>query len=119
VFPKWLNGVIEYPDGYHYGELRLTTPHDGLPPKPRSLTRFATRFIGVRGICRSCNNGWMSRVETAAMPLLASMINGHRTYLNLADQLTVARWTCVKVCEADSRRGRAAKYVPFWAGHAR
>lgn len=106
IFSKWINKAIEYPAGIHVGTPRLTTMHEGRAPKTISVPKPGTRATGVAGICTRCNNEWMSRVEVSARPLLTPMINGHETQLTPAEQLTVARWACVKACayEADPRR---------------
>lgn len=44
-------------------------------------------------VCETCNNGWMSRLETAAQPLLVSMIQGAESViLDAENQRTVTAW---------------------------
>ena len=106
IFSKWINKAIEYPAGLHVGTPRLTTMHEGRAPKTISVPKPGTKATGVAGICTRYNNEWMSRLEVLARSLLTPMINGHETQLTPAEQLTVARWACVKACayEADPRR---------------
>ena len=49
--------------------------------------------LKVRCVCRTCNNGWMSGLESRAQPLLQPMLIGSRIGLDLAGQATVALWS--------------------------
>jgi hypothetical protein len=46
----------------------------------------------VRRVCRSCNSGWMARLEDDARPLLAPLILGRGRALHAAGQELVSRW---------------------------
>jgi hypothetical protein len=52
-------------------------------------------------VCRLCNNGWMSGLETAARPLILNLAEGRRKIRSLGDSeaLLIARWA-VKTCYA-------------------
>jgi len=45
-------------------------------------------------VCEKCNHGWMSDLETAAMDILKSLIEGRRNILTLSDDegTTLAKW---------------------------
>jgi hypothetical protein len=99
VFGEWLkklghggNGIREYVDG-------------------------AAPVIQVGGpfsktlkiVCRSCNNGWMSRMEDAVKPLLIDMFNGNRVELDEAAQRDLARWafkTAAVLAHVTGRQGQ-------------
>lgn len=51
----------------------------------------------IRAFCKSCNNGWMSKLEEAAAPIIRPMILGHGITLDRNAQVTVASWM-VKTC---------------------
>jgi hypothetical protein len=46
------------------------------------------------GICKACNNGWMSQLESEAIPILRPLITTQRMLrsLNRAERHTLARW---------------------------
>jgi hypothetical protein len=50
----------------------------------------------VREVCRSCNNGWMSRLEQHAQPILSLLADGRYALGSIAippeDAAVVARW---------------------------
>jgi hypothetical protein len=48
--------------------------------------------VTVRQVCASCNNGWMSRLETEAKPLLSPMIEGKAIGLSSREQVLAATW---------------------------
>jgi hypothetical protein len=52
--------------------------------------------VQIRRVCASCNNGWMSRIEAAAKPVLLPMIRGEAKVLSAGEQFEVARWGYMK-----------------------
>ncbi len=65
---------------------------DGVPMVRRRRKVVSYNTERVRGICADCNNGWMSRLESAAKPILTPMILGEPVTLSTADQQVVAAW---------------------------
>lgn len=47
------------------------------------------------GVCRDCNNGWMSQLESATQPILSALVRSERDLktLNRAERQTLSRWT--------------------------
>ena len=50
----------------------------------------------IRVVCATCNNGWMSRLETAVKPIILPLIQGHACTLDQEAQALLARWITVK-----------------------
>jgi hypothetical protein len=46
----------------------------------------------ANAVCAACNNGWMSRLEQAAQPILESMLGGRGRVLHQSGQRTLAAW---------------------------
>lgn len=46
----------------------------------------------IRCVCRTCNNGWMSRLENDARPHIEPMLRGEKQRLDSAGQGIVAVW---------------------------
>jgi hypothetical protein len=93
-WPQWLETVLP-------GRvIRSTSVYggfsDGSPREDRGLRR-SVAGIEVRGVCGSCNHGWMSRLEVAARPFLGPMILGKGTLLDRSAQEIVSTWM-VKTC---------------------
>jgi hypothetical protein len=49
--------------------------------------------VTVGCVCQTCNNGWMSKLEVEAKPVLASLINDLALPLNAPEQSTLSRWS--------------------------
>jgi hypothetical protein len=55
--------------------------------------RGRTFGLQLRKVCRSCNGGWMGRLESQAKPVLTPMILGRQqSTLSIDDQATIANW---------------------------
>jgi hypothetical protein len=48
-------------------------------------------------VCRVCNGGWMSRLETAVNPIMEGFIFGRSKIIDPYDQMILANWT-IKTC---------------------
>ena len=56
---------------------------------------FVTRSglgLVTRTVCKTCNGGWMSRLEYLARPILQPMMSGKPQTLSEEDQLILMRW---------------------------
>jgi hypothetical protein len=99
AFPDWLNTVFPIDEvGPTSAELFRATPANSeLYSWPAS--RVASESI--REVCRSCNNNWMSELESRAKPLLVPMATGIPQLLEQSQQIVVATWGAktVMVCE--------------------
>jgi hypothetical protein len=64
-----------------------------------------SRFL-AGGVCATCNNGWMSALESRTKPILTRLIADQNELVNLTEleRTTIARWT-VKTCAAMNRSG--------------
>jgi hypothetical protein len=62
----------------------------------------------IKAVCRVCNTGWMSRLETAAKPFLEPMIQGKRVVLSRDAQRILMEWVILKmmVWEMTDPRGK-------------
>lgn len=58
--------------------------------------------IKVGVVCRSCNNGWMSDLETENKPAIQAMINSDPCPLTCTGQESLSRWAVMKAIVIDS-----------------
>jgi hypothetical protein len=56
----------------------------------------AIRDWQVKCVCASCNNGWMSGLETAAEPIMQPLLLSQQTRLFEKDCETIATWAILK-----------------------
>lgn len=86
--PKWLQAEL----GIAAAEVRptLTAPTgEQLEQRIHPVDQLRTG-----GICRSCNNGWMSELEGYAKPVLCDLISNRRalTTLRKSERQLLSRW---------------------------
>jgi hypothetical protein len=91
VNPRWLLQHLQLPadDKLLQGVADVLTGELVAPP------RIHSTFAFVQGrVCESCNSGWMSRLETAAQPLLISLIEERRSIPSLEEReaALVGKW---------------------------
>jgi hypothetical protein len=98
VFPDWLRG--DFPKRMGHASHILVRPerhvfweevplHVGKARKDRSLELYT---IKVAHVCASCNNKWMSTLQTQAKPLVLTLARGGWPDLDGAERVTLARW---------------------------
>ena len=99
VWPRWASGVIRavVTPNRSDGKLWTTKRPDGSECRTVDLDRVAKR------VCRECNAGWMSALETAVRPILEPMIAGtrHAILLGPDECLALACWAFKTVVLAD------------------
>ena len=54
--------------------------------------RMAKPKLLVKWLCASCNNGWMSRLENEAKPVMKSILDDKLKDIDISAQSTLARW---------------------------
>jgi hypothetical protein len=78
VFPRWSQPYLAHPAGP--GTHRHEVIRGGGATEAQTW-RDEPATVEHKCVCRSCNNGWMSRLENTAQPYLLSAMQGHqRTY---------------------------------------
>jgi hypothetical protein len=89
ILPQWLAAEIEMPDVklQHFR-------HDEGKSETTLLRAHGLNTYATRQVCSGCNNGWMSRLESQAMPLILSLMRAERSVLVLTDgeRKTLSRW---------------------------
>lgn len=87
VFPDWMSKMFVTKN------LTATTTIEkqGQPDKVYTSGLFRHK---AKVVCSACNNGWMSKLETDAKPLLSAMLFDlrHSTHLGAEEQNILALW---------------------------
>lgn len=86
--PKWLQAELGIAN--ERVEPTLTAPSgEQLKQRVHPVDQLLTG-----GVCRSCNNGWMSQLESAVMPILRPLIGSTRSVASLtrAERHVLSRW---------------------------
>lgn len=92
VWPQWLQR-LNLRTGSEHGH--WTSAIDKATGKTSVNLRTApgpNMRVTLKRVCRACNSGWMSRIQTAAAKLMVPMIAGEWASLDERAQLTLAQW---------------------------
>jgi hypothetical protein len=85
LWPDWFNDVLPNITDY-----TVTTTWPGDEPQKWSKKRVASQRIAY--VCKSCNSGWMGKLESAAKLILAPMFCGRKQNLTKREQRILATW---------------------------
>ena len=98
VFPKWSRTLLEAAPSHTHSRIMVTSgpfPNSAfVTPDSRAKQGFLNQRLRV--VCRSCNTGWMSNIETASKDILSRLINGETVRLGEVDQRQIALWVTLK-----------------------
>ena len=70
-----------------------------------------TTTTTIRAVCKGCNNGWMSHLETDAKAFIEPMLIGHRVTMNRDQIQIVASWIVLKMMVYDSETPEEAVFT--------
>lgn len=83
------------------------------------ITSDAPEFT-AKCVCGECNGGWMSNIESAAIPIMTPMIQGEAVQLDRNAQDIVARWLGLKAIVQDFSHAEAARdqeWIAYYFKH--
>jgi hypothetical protein len=89
ALPQWLAKEIEKP-----GVKLRHFLHDENKPEDTPLGSHGLNTFGAKKVCCTCNNGWMSRLESEAKPLILGLMRQKTSIMTLTDaeRLVLSRW---------------------------
>jgi len=96
IFSTWMTTEFTEFEG---GFMPVTRTASALE---KTWKNWTLAFSTIRAVCKSCNSGRMSQLETPAKLLLAEMVRGGEVRLTEVDQLTLGTWATVKAYVFDS-----------------
>ncbi len=64
--------------------------------------------LKVKTVCRVCNSGWMSTLESKNIPIIGEIVENRPIELNADQQKLVAAWSMKTAIMGDSMKGRHA-----------
>jgi hypothetical protein len=85
VWPEWLLEKLD--TGHHK---RIEGFIEGKEPFMMGGTKPE---LTTRSVCTQCNCGWMSALESSAMPIIIPAIDDISMSLNIEQQTTLTRWS--------------------------
>jgi hypothetical protein len=111
VLPQWLSKFR--PKGGRFVHLHQPETRGEVEYPPTVPNFRSKRFeITANTVCRKCNHGWMSDLETWCSPLLTPMILGQRRGLTIEQQTLLSQWIVKTVLTWDQSRRPEARTYP-------
>ena len=88
ALPLWTQPYLDQKGG-------ATFVHQYMDPEGEPVREWSgdNLAIEVKRVCGSCNNGWMSDLETAVEPFLGSLLKGNGRTLYKGGQNLIACWS--------------------------
>jgi hypothetical protein len=88
IFADWINELIAATEFY-----ALTVDiEDGQIARSRSYPTKHAAGQRAKIVCKTCNHGWMSKLESEAKLVLSPLILGQASTLDMVQQLVAATW---------------------------
>lgn len=109
-WPKWAAELLpKFPNNEHVEHLSTFTQLTKPVGSPKIRTKQGNSWTKtVRVVCASCNNGWMSALETKVRPILTSLIATNPQTLPTNSLLVLSQWIALKVMVAEHNQRRDA-----------
>lgn len=89
ILPQWLAAEVVIPEMNlkHYR-------HDEDEKTDELLRSHGLGSFAIKNVCNKCNNGWMSRLEGRAKPLVLDLMNMRASMLQLSEteRTTISAW---------------------------
>ncbi|MEL4294047.1 hypothetical protein [Shewanella xiamenensis] len=96
VWPDWMKTVIPRENKQEHYQNMIKLQFDDskyasiTPEILKKRGHVATRKI--RNVCKKCNGGWMSRLETSVKPKMTDMMLNKQTILTNSEMLSISAW---------------------------
>ena len=89
ILPQWLAQEVRLPDQSLKHYLHDEDATENVLLRSHDLGSYA-----IKNVCASCNNGWMSRLESRAKPVLLGLMNQQSSLLQLSldDRTAISAW---------------------------
>jgi hypothetical protein len=99
IWARWMTQYLPK-DAPNFSMLDVVVHKTHETKKARRENRSA--YSGtIKLVCKPCNNGWMSRLQNDAKPILLPLMRGERRALNRREQVTLAAWIAMFIMVAE------------------
>jgi hypothetical protein len=99
VWPTWLGKFIPK-DAPNYSASSTIIYAEGTDVT-RRIVNGDSKSRRVKRVCGDCNNGWMSRLQKRAKPIVLSLALGEQATLDKEAQRTLAAWSAMSTMTSD------------------
>lgn len=107
IYPEWIHLYLDgsRPAGRTLTAITPLLQNDGqigLGVRSRLRKNERTRSTKIKVVCKTCNNGWMSALETSAREHLIPLLLNSQHVITPEAQQTVATWATLKFMVIDA-----------------
>ena len=96
IWADWIKRLLAFPSDHNHIYFTEHFAADAAQPIISRMGRQGTAVGSKRrNTCATCNNGWMSRFEQAALPVCRDLILGNDRLLRPVDQWALASFLCL------------------------
>jgi hypothetical protein len=113
IFSKWMKKYLPHAGWHQFHHLEMPAPNR-LGANLREYRQGGTNILRPKIVCRRCNNGWMSLIETQAKGCLIPLMAGGQFIMTEEHQRKLSIWATLKsmvhehvratVCSPDDHR---------------
>ena len=112
IWSEWIHAYLpKQGDGYHFSEVQTAKWDEHLSTEKIKRQGYLSSKK-LRVVCRSCNSGWMSKLETEVRPVLELILRKEVFDISPSDQIVLSRWVAMKVIVGEHSEGNT-HVTPF------
>lgn len=105
-WPKWAASILgtksysgQRTEGFIVKEAKTRVLSKTLKDRPGHVAAKK-----IRAVCMTCNNTWMSRIESAAKDIAIPIMRGEHLDISPAMQITLSEWITLKIMVGEYNR---------------
>jgi hypothetical protein len=114
IWSRWTYALVpNKPSDTHARGHFVSSPGDPRSYEKRDIKNYQgnVNTIRLRVVCKTCNNGWMSRLDKAVKPILSPLILCDPVTLDERSQTLLSTWIAMKGMVAEQSRPEDAASV--------
>lgn len=104
IIPQWLGKIIGRSEPTNSLSHKLYGRGATIIDEEWSERPGDGHTVTVRRVCKSCNGGWMSKMQATVKPLIIEMLSGDHLVLHRLHQTRLAAWSAMTFMNGDFRR---------------
>jgi hypothetical protein len=120
LWSDWMSDILPGDPGIHHFEFFETKQRKNTTGERfERIRQGSANTKRIKVVCRECNNGWMSVLESEAKPFLKPLILGQPSLLGLSARKTLSEWFVLKALVAEHNAVKSSAADPIFEQEAR
>lgn len=101
LWSKWMADILNIGTEYHEFRTAFSNSQNKVLREAFRDRQGAANTKKIRVVCKACNNGWMSALETDVQPYLKPLLLGQPIIITQEAQILIAKWISLKILIAE------------------